>query len=626
MHADYEDTLEVRLQRVEGAVEEIRATLARLEAASVSAGPRAPQATVPLSATHRAVPIPPPPAPLEQVFCPNCHGGNPPTAQVCMWCGRPLPAAAPTPGLSESTLAIPAKPLDAARQSAFWLNKIGIGLFLLGLAFFFKYSIDQGWLGPWVRVIIGLAFGTILLAFGLRLIGNHRHFGQVLLGGGIAAYYITGFASFQLLNLVPYPVAFAFMAATTIFAFFLSIGFDAVPLALIAVIGGLATPLVLNTGERNITALVGYTLLLLAGATAIFMFKGWRSLLWSAFVGGWAVLLIPAVLALSQSERWTLEAGAIFMLLAFWILPVLRDLLSMENPARWPRPELDIFESVVSPDWRDSMDLSVHLLTFLTPFAVIGYSVGLDWPGSNGDVWGFISLAGAAVFGVLAWSLNNRQKQLAYTHALTAVALFTLGISLILEGDVLFVALALEAALLQATARRRQDIRIEWIANTGWLLLVIWLAARLAYPYATELAVFNAYSLSNLAIILLLGGMSWVVRTQQVVWLYRIGAHIGFLWWLWRELERLPSGNALVTVAWSIYALAILGVGSWLKGTNRLPIMNIGIATLFLVVGKLILVDLVVLDAVWRILLFLGVGALLLVLSYYLPMNRKEKS
>jgi uncharacterized membrane protein len=41
-------------------------------------------------------------------------------------------------------------------------------------------------------------------------------------------------------------------------------------------------------------------------------------------------------------------------------------------------------------------------------------------------------------------------------------------------------------------------------------------------------------------------------------------------------------------------------------------------ATLFLVVGKLFLVDLAGVEAVWRILLFLGFGGLFLVLGYYL--------
>lgn len=48
--------------------------------------------------------------------------------------------------------------------------------------------------------------------------------------------------------------------------------------------------------------------------------------------------------------------------------------------------------------------------------------------------------------------------------------------------------------------------------------------------------------------------------------------------------------------------------------------------TLALVVGKLFLVDLRNLDPLWRILLFLGVGALFLLVAYFVPnLWKREK-
>ena len=43
--------------------------------------------------------------------------------------------------------------------SEYWLNKIGIGLVLFGVAFLFKFSVDQGWLTPLVRLGFGVALG-----------------------------------------------------------------------------------------------------------------------------------------------------------------------------------------------------------------------------------------------------------------------------------------------------------------------------------------------------------------------------------------------------------------------------------------------------------------------------------
>ena len=44
-----------------------------------------------------------------------------------------------------------------------------------------------------------------------------------------------------------------------------------------------------------------------------------------------------------------------------------------------------------------------------------------------------------------------------------------------------------------------------------------------------------------------------------------------------------------------------------------------GLIALCLVVGKLLLVDVSQLEAVWRVLLFMGFGAIFLVLSYLFP-------
>jgi hypothetical protein len=103
------------------------------------------------------------------------------------------------------------------------LNKLGIGLLLFGVALLYLLSVERGWIGPPVRVGFGLAVGAALLVMGLRVYENRRTFAQVLLGGGIGAFYITGFAAFQLYALIPYVVAFTFMVAVTLLAFFLSL-------------------------------------------------------------------------------------------------------------------------------------------------------------------------------------------------------------------------------------------------------------------------------------------------------------------------------------------------------------------------------------------------------------------
>src|SRR5215212_2559800 len=75
--------------------------------------------------------------------------------------------------------------LGDLRSGEWWLNKLGIGLLLFGVVFLFVYSVERGWIGPWMRVGFGAAIGAALLAVGLRVYERRRAFSQVLLGGGV---------------------------------------------------------------------------------------------------------------------------------------------------------------------------------------------------------------------------------------------------------------------------------------------------------------------------------------------------------------------------------------------------------------------------------------------------------
>jgi len=156
----------------------------------------------------------------------------------------------------------------------------------------------------------------------------------------------------------------------------------------------------------------------------------------------------------------------------------------------------------------------------------------------------------------------------------------------------------------------------------GHFLLAIvglWLVERLTGSVdASALgirATFETSAITDLAVLGAALAASTVVRPQAATLVYRICVHAAFLGWLWRELSVLPDGDAYVTVAWGLYTIVLLVTGL-LLAQSRLVIVGMG--TLLLVVAKLLLVDLISLDAVWRILLFLGFGGVFLVLSYYL--------
>lgn len=155
------------------------------------------------------------------------------------------------------------------------INKIGIAILVLGVAFFVKYAIDQNWINEVGRVCIGLVCGVILSGFAHVLRKNYRPFSSVLAGGGIAVYYFTIAFAYHQYHLLPQTGAFAVMVVITIFAILLSILYDRLELAVIAAIGGFLTPFMVSNGSGNYQVLFTYLLILNAGMLALGYFKKW---------------------------------------------------------------------------------------------------------------------------------------------------------------------------------------------------------------------------------------------------------------------------------------------------------------------------------------------------------------
>ena len=129
---------------------------------------------------------------------------------------------------------------------------------MLAGVFFVRYlGRDQGRLGPPVRMAMGLLFGVGLLA-GCELFGRRYRFtANALDAAGIGVLFTTIFASETLWHLIPPLPTFALMALVTAVAVTLSIRHDSIFVALLGLVGGFATPLMLSTGEDKPIGLFG---------------------------------------------------------------------------------------------------------------------------------------------------------------------------------------------------------------------------------------------------------------------------------------------------------------------------------------------------------------------------------
>ena len=175
-----------------------------------------------------------------------------------------------------------------------WLG--GLALFL-GVAFFVKYSFDNNLVPPELRVAMGFAVGVGLLVGGVVMSRKHyAALSQTLCATGVVILYAVTFACrsiyhFEFFGPVP---TFFLMVLITATAFLLAVRLNALVVAILGMLGGFLTPVLLSSGTDNPLGLFGYIAILDAGLIVVALNRRWHFLTALSAIGtflmqiGWA--------------------------------------------------------------------------------------------------------------------------------------------------------------------------------------------------------------------------------------------------------------------------------------------------------------------------------------------------
>ena len=167
-----------------------------------------------------------------------------------------------------------------------WLLRIGVLILVMGIGFLLKYSFDNNLINATGRVLLGAATGLGMLVAGTQMLGRRYHlFGQGMIGAGIATLYLTVFAAYSRYGQIEHLSAFALMIAITALAGWVAVRFDSLLVAVLGILGGYGTPVMLQTGVPNYIGLYGYLLLLGIGVLGISFKKNWHLLNYLSFLG-----------------------------------------------------------------------------------------------------------------------------------------------------------------------------------------------------------------------------------------------------------------------------------------------------------------------------------------------------
>ena len=540
---------------------------------------------------------------------------------------QPPPPPAPPPAqVFVNPAAATESPDLEARIGSHWLNRIGIAAVLIGVSYFLKFAFDSTWIGPAGRIAIGLVAGIAVVLWSEYFRGrNYRIFSYSLKAVGIGVLYLSLWASFQVYHLMPSGVVFVCMLVVTAATCAMAMSQDAEILAVFAITGGFSTPLLLSTGENREIALFSYVVLLDLGILALVTVKPWRRLLLMGFLG---TLLLYIGWAGEFYNRSQIAPTLIFATIFFLIFAIAPLLMLRQERGVGTMPL--ILASVNAATY------------FLQAYAMIMEISHTEM------AW--FSLALAAVYLALnrlrAPTDSVGEANLRLMHLALAVCLVTVAIPIRLDGHWITIGWFVEAgALLWAGQRIKSDL----VNVFALAALILGVARLLAYDdFDTAQLIFNmrmaTYAIAITVLALVAYGSSKRedenenIRTVGAVAIVALnalalrGLSLEVADYFSRQLTGVNPGlgnwdagnwaqfHSIEIVRHFTYTALFMGYGAMLMIVGfRRSSAFVRWQALVLIAGtiaKVFVSDIWQLDRVYRILSFVGLGAVLLAISF----------
>jgi len=285
---------------------------------------------------------------------------------------------------------------------------VGAVILVLGIGFFLKYAFENAWIGPTGRVALGILAGLAMLVAGdAARRRDYRFLSQGLTGGGVAALYLSIFAASNFYQLIPREVSFLLMLGVTAAGIALAVLQDAVAIALLSILGGFLTPVLLSTGQDKAEALFVYLAVLDLGVLGAAFYRRWRALDVTAYAGS-MVLYAGWYFSFYRPERMGIALAGLLGFFALFILipavPILRR------------------RAVSAPE--------AALLPAVAGIATFAFAYRILSP-QHKTALAFLTVllsAGYAAIGALVKERVPSNRQLISSHVVLAVAFLTLAI------------------------------------------------------------------------------------------------------------------------------------------------------------------------------------------------------
>ena len=496
-----------------------------------------------------------------------------------------------------------------------WIGKRRLGwiavlLLFFATAFFIKYAFDNDLIGNLGRVALGVLAGAALAVIGYVLhTRRYRVFSQMFTSAGIILLYLTTFAAFAYYALIPQAQAGVFFLLIVTQTVVLAWLYDAPAIAIMAVIGGLLTPLVMYTGHDNYEALFTYLIILNLSAVALAVWRRWIA------VGSVALLGTQLLFWIWYDANWhteKLQAALLFQTVLFGlhlapncVAATLRRVASIEELLRLLANAL-----LFTVAGYVTLDPTHHewMGVFVLGVAIVHAGLGLLLSTRNATDGRHLLVVVAATLDLVAmvFPIQAKAAWIGLGWAVEGALLWWFGlrirtVTLRAFGAVLLVMAVFRVLFIDSYLTGHEGWFVPFFNKYGTpatliALCVLFCAAvsRLTQPRGLSLDHVGMWVAGVGGVLLL-----WFIVSFETYDFFMVQIDRRSAWADQGEIERLQSyARMFLSVVWALYAALILAIG-YLRQSRPLRWTALGVFAVTL--GKVLLVDTSGLGGLYRV-------------------------
>ena len=198
-----------------------------------------------------------------------------------------------------------------------WIGGLAV---LLGIVFFMRMAVDQGWLTEEIRTVMAAlgSFSLLVLGVWLHERRGHLEAARAAVSAAIAGLYATAVVATQTYELVSPVVGLEAAAAIGVIGVLIAVRWSSMLVAGMGVLGALGAPLLVGTSTDGTS--IAFVAVALAASVGVLLWQRWN---WLA-LGAFAV-------SAPQLAAWVYENGinqvgpeptllVLAVLVGFWVL------------------------------------------------------------------------------------------------------------------------------------------------------------------------------------------------------------------------------------------------------------------------------------------------------------------